>query len=257
MLMTEEIDGDETRLLRRDPVAQRVLMVLETCASVRRPLSVTEVVHATGIAKSTVHRMCWKLAELGLLERYEDGFSVGTKMFALANTNPIVHELRTAAIPHLVELQGMAGASNLAILTGGKALIIDGLFTRDFRVMPLIGRAVPMHCTAVGKAMLSILEPADRDRLIGRGPLPAATARTIIQPGLIRRHLAQASDAGVAFSHGELRLDTSAVAAGFKLPGGAVAAIGCVGSWNSPAISRSSRAVAEAAASLERDLAHT
>jgi IclR helix-turn-helix domain len=107
MLMAEP-EGETTisPLQARDPVAQRILLVLEACAALKRPLTMMELVNATGLAKTTVHRMCWKLVDLGLLERSEEGFAIGTKVFALANANPVINEIRVAAMPYLLELQG-------------------------------------------------------------------------------------------------------------------------------------------------------
>ena len=254
MLMANPEGANAGPLQTRDPVAQRILVVLEACAAIKRPLTMMELVVETGLAKTTVHRMCWKLVELGMLERTADGFSIGTKLFALANANPIIREVRVAAMPYLLELQRETGASDLAVLTGGKALIIDGLFTQDLRSVPLIGVAVPLHCTAVGKAIAASLDREQRDKLLGPGVLPAITRRTIVHPVLIRRHLECVASQGVAVSHEEFHLGTAGVAAAFKVRGGFTAAIGCVGAWNSSAVKRSSARVAAAAASLQRDL---
>ena len=257
MLMADP-DGATARALQtRDPVAQRILSVLEACAALKRPMAMMELVDATGLAKTTVHRMCWKLVELGLLEHSADGFSIGTKMFALANANPIIREIRAAAMPYLLDLQRVTGASDLAVLSGGKALIIDGLFTQELRSVPLIGVAVPLHCTAVGKAIAASLDREQREKLLGPGVLPAITRRTIVHPALIRRHLDGVVAQGVAVSHEEFHLGTAGVAAAVKVPGGVTAAIGCVGPWNSSALKRSSAQVAAAAAGLQRALAVT
>ena len=48
-------------------VAERVSVVLEHCAASSRPLTLTELAARTGLPKTTLHRVCWKLEELGLL----------------------------------------------------------------------------------------------------------------------------------------------------------------------------------------------
>jgi DNA-binding IclR family transcriptional regulator len=202
-----------------------------------------------------VHRMCWKLAELGLLEHSADGFSIGTKVFALANANPIISDVRVAAMPYLLELQRATGASDLAILTGNRALVIDGLFTHELRSTPLVGAALPLHCTAVGKAIAASLDIEQREEALGPGLLPAATRRTIVHPVVIRRHLEKVASDGIALSHEEFQLGTHGVAAAFKVRDGVWGAIGCVGAWNNPAISRSSTKVAAAASHLGRAFA--
>lgn len=236
----------------RDPVAHRIMTVLEACAATKQPLTVTQLVEATGLAKTTVHRMAWRLVELGLLEHTDDGFSIGTKMLTLAYSNPVVNEIRAAAIPHLLEIQRMTGTANLAILTCGKALVIDGLFTQGLGRPPLIGVGLPLHCTSIGKAILARMDREQQDQLLGTGALPAATPRSLVHPALIRRHLDRVAETGVAFSNEEFQQGMIGIASGFKARDGSIAAIGCVGITTNRTVARSAGLVARAAAQLER-----
>ena len=242
----------------RESVADRIVSTLEACASKKRSATFTELVEETGLAKTTVHRMCWKMVELGLLEHSPEGFAVGSKLFALAASNPSITDLRVAAIPHLIELHQRTGAMpSLAILSGGQALVLDGLFTRESSPLPrLVGYALPLHCTAIGKAIAARLDPEDAEELLfSRSRLPAATKHTIVRTSMLRDHLARVAETGVALSDEELIEGNKGVAAGFKLGGGGVAAIGCVEAWNSPTLRDAPVLVARAAASLEQAMA--
>lgn len=252
--MDNEVVGlPESAPPARDPIMQRIVSVLEACARTRKPVTVKQLVEATGLAKSTVHRMCWKLEQLGVLDHSQDGFSIGTKLFTLANANPAVTRIRAAAIPRLVELQQLAGASHLAILSGGRALVVDGLYTTSLRAATLIGVGLPLHCTAVGKAMLSALELPDRERLLGRSPLPAATSRSIIQPGLLRSQLDQACVQGFAVSQEEFQPGVISVAAPFRTAG-IVCAVACIGNSTDQRVRRAAPRVVTAARSLQSQL---
>jgi DNA-binding IclR family transcriptional regulator len=238
-------------------VARRILMTLEACAAQKRSLTLVELVDETGLAKTTLHRTCWKLVELGLLEHSDEGFFVGVKMFALGNSNPILNELRVAAMPLLLELQRTTGAmSNLAILHDGKALIIDALYTAQPPLPRLVGASLPLHCTAVGKAIAANLEVDEREELVvEHGLLPAATWRTIVRPALLREHLDQVAEKGVASSNEEFMTGICGVAAAIKVRGGATVAIGYVGHWNKKVIAQVSEPVLQAAAALRLALA--
>ena len=241
----------------REPVAQRIIWTLEACAAGKRALTTPELVEATGLAKTTVHRMGWKLVELGLLEHSREGFSIGTKLFALASANPVINEVRLAAIPYLVELQRSTGAMpDLAILSDGKALVLDGLYTQEHARMPkLVGVALPLHCTAVGKAIAATLDADQREELLlSHRRLPAATKATIVRPSLLRDHLAHIAQCGLAISDEEFISGCKGVAAAFRMRGGATVAIGVVDAWNSPVIPGAARPVLQAAAALERAL---
>ena len=245
------IDRVATPLPVREPVAQRILLALEACASKQRALTLVELVDETGLAKTTVHRMCWKLVELGLLERTDEGFAVGVKLFALANSNPVINKVRVAAVPLLLDLQRSTGTmSNLAILHDGKALILDALYMPQPAIPRLVGATLPLHCTAIGKAIAASLESAEREELLGHARLRAATGRSIVRHSVLRQHLDRVAQEGVAFSDEEFMLGVSGVAASIVVPGGATIAIGCVGPWNSAAIRCGSNRVARAAEAL-------
>lgn len=239
----------------RDPVAQRILTMLEACAASRRPMTIKDLAEATGLAKSTVHRMCWKLEGLGLLEHSDRGFSIGTKMLSIANSNPLVNELRSLAIPHLVNLQQLSGASHLAMLADGKALVLDGLYTADLRAYTLVGYGLPLHCTAAGKALLATLDPDEREDWLTNHPLRAATPRSVVNADALRRQLEQVNETGFAVSNEEFQRGIVAVAAGLKVRPGVYAAVACVGSSSDKAILRSAPRVVAAAAQLEQALA--
>ncbi|WP_139023432.1 IclR family transcriptional regulator [Arthrobacter globiformis] len=245
---TFEVDSGPSR----DPLAQRIMAILEACAATWKPVTLTELVESTGLAKSTVHRMSWKLVELGMLQHTEEGFLIGNKMLALANANPVMAEVRALAMPRLLDLQRIAGASQLAVLSDGSALIIDGIYTSQMRAQRLIGRALPLHSTAVGKALLASLPPSERERYLNPALLVPNTVKTIVQPALLRRHLEGIVNAGVAVSNEEHQLGVVGIAAAVRVREGTTVAIGCVGSSSNPAMLTSHRAVRESAAYLKR-----
>lgn len=242
------------RVDTRDPVAQRILAVLEACAANRRPVTITQIVQRTGLAKSTVHRMCWKLAEIGLLEHADDGFLIGTKLVTLASANPAVSEIRTVAMPYLLDLQSIAGASNLAVLSGGRALIVDGLYDRKFYMTPRTGYALPLHLTAVGKAMMAAMPSIERESLLAR-PLAAATSRSIVHPDILRRHLATVAERGYAVAQEEFQPGMVCVAAAFPAREGLLGAIGCVGVATNRGVLNATSQIVEAATKLRRHFA--
>ncbi len=240
----------------REPVAQRILLALEACASKQRALTLVELVDETGLAKTTVHRMCWKLVELGLLERTDEGFAVACEAICAGTTsNPVINNVRVAAVPLLLDLQRSTGTmSNLAILHDGKALILDALYMPQPPIPRLVGATLPLHCTAIGKAIAASLESAERDELFGHGQLRPATGHSIVRHSVLREHLDRVAQEGVAFSDEEFMLGVSGVAAATVVRSGTAIAIGCVGPWNSAAIRHGSDGVARAAEALSAAL---
>lgn len=211
-------------------VVDRAFQVLELCAESRRTLSLAELSRETGLPKSTLHRLCWKLESVGALESHQGGFRIGTKLFALGALNPTVQRLRTAAMPLLYELASTTGhVSNLAVMDEGHVLLIDEVFAAERAVPRMVGGHLPLHATALGKALLAA-QPADvRQRLVGRRLLEPFTRNTIVRPHLLLDHLQTVAETGVAYSREEWRLGFAGVAASAVVNGRAAGALALVG----------------------------
>jgi DNA-binding IclR family transcriptional regulator len=237
-------------------VADRVFGVLEACAASSRPLSLAELVARTGMPKTTLHRVCWKLVEHGMLEHDDAGFRVGTKMFALGSMNPDLRRLRSRSMPYLQALASRTGwVVNLAILCNRRALIVEEVFGDAMpSVVRMGGATMPLHATAIGKALLSGLDPDELDALVGTGALRPYTRRTIVRPNLLREHLAQVRRTGVAISHEEWRMGTSGIAAPVLDDGRVVAAVALVGVPDAATIRRLAPPVRAAADGVGRAL---
>jgi DNA-binding IclR family transcriptional regulator len=242
--------------LDRDPsIARRIMRTLEACASSDGALTLTELAVRTGLAKSTLHRTCWRLVELGLLEHADDGFSIGVKMFAMGNANPVLSDIRAAAMPALLGLHvATGGMSNLAILHEGEAFVVDALFAHAPALPRLVGGALPLHCTAVGKAIASTFGDRDLAKLLDDGSMPPATRRTIVRPPLLRAQLGRIAQDGLAVSDEEYMLGICGVAAPLTIRGRATVAIGFVGACGPAVVRRASGPVRQAAVALKRAL---
>lgn len=212
-------------------VADRLFAVIESCAMSSRSLSLAELAERTGMAKTTLHRSCWKLVELGMLEHGADGFRVGTKLYALGCMNPELRLLRVLAMPYMHELVAATGrVVNLAVLSDRRALLVDEVFGTVAPEMPkMMGVRMPLHATAIGKALLLGRPAEEIDAVIGTGVLRPYTQHTIVRPELFREHLAAAAADGVVFSRQEWRLGTSAVGVPIARDGEVVAAIALIG----------------------------
>jgi DNA-binding IclR family transcriptional regulator len=237
-------------------VLDRALLVLETCAASYRPLGLVELVQRTGLPKTTLHRTCWKLVDLGMLDHFDHGYRIGTKVFALGSMNPSLRRLRGAAMPHLHELVERTGwATNLAILAGDRALIVEEVYGIEGRVMArMIGGLLPLHATAVGKALLSGYSDAALAEVLDKRQLRRYTRTTIVRPSLLRAQLEEVRGTGVAFSYEEWAVGSSGVAAPVVVGGDVIAAVAVVGEPSEKAMRQHADQVRRAAAKLVRTL---
>jgi IclR family transcriptional regulator, acetate operon repressor len=237
-------------------VATRVFVVLESCAASPRALSLVDLVERTGLPKTTLHRLCWKLVELGMLEHHGGGFRISTKLFALGSMNTELRRLRAVAMPQLHGLVARTGwATNLAVPADGRALIVEEVYGATAHEMRrMVGARLPLHATAVGKALLCGLSDDELDEVIGDGMLRPFTRATIVRPSLLREQLETIRHTGVAYSHEEWSLGTSGVASPVVVCGTVVAAVATVGPPGAAGMRRCADAVRHAAASVGQAL---
>ena len=231
-------------------VADRLFSVLESCASSSRALTLVDLVDRTGLPKTTLHRTCWKLVELGALENDADGFRIGTKLFALGSMSPRLRRIRVIGMPYLHELVAVTGrVANLAVLSEHRALLVEEIYGPVVPVIPkMVGATMPLHATAIGKALLMRHSPEVLDDIVGDRLLRPYTPRTIVRPNILREHLEVARRTGVVVSREEWTAGTSGVAAPIVAHGETVAAIALVGPFGESELRRLAppvRAVAE------------
>ena len=102
------------------------------------------------------------------------------------------------ARPELVALQEESGATvHLALLDGAEAVYVAKVESaKPYRMASRVGMAMPLHCTAIGKAVLAGMPDAEAAALLGRSRLPARTPNTITDPDRLRTHLREVRERG-------------------------------------------------------------
>jgi DNA-binding IclR family transcriptional regulator len=111
------------------------------------------------------------------------------------------------------------------------------------------GGRMPLHCTAIGKALLAHGDPALRQQVLS-GPLTRLTPRTIVAPGLLRTQLRKVVETGVAFEHEESQHGINCVAAPVFEGAELIAAISITGPINRFRADGQANAVRGAAAAV-------
>jgi len=117
--------------------------------------------------------------------------------------------LRDSAKQFLKKMVDVSGeCSHLAIYAQGKALYIDQMESPStLRVNVEVGQLAPLHCTALGKVLLSF----------GKFPLPADlekhTAKTITDPQKLEKELETIRLQGYAIDDEEFDNDVRCIAA--------------------------------------------
>jgi len=163
---------------------ERALDIIELLAIQREGLGVTEIGSRIGLHKSTVYRLLNTLAERGYIEK-DDKYStyrIGLKFLEISSLYLNQLELKTEALPYMRKLAEIVGQPvHLAILDGKEAVYIEKVEAlNSIRMYSQIGRRIPLHCSAIGKVLLSGLKEKDCEDVIKNLKLLKFTDNTIV-----------------------------------------------------------------------------
>lgn len=180
----------------------KALRVLEAFNDGQRYMHLSEIVEATGIEKSAVQRATHTLRENGYLEQDPKTrqFAIGRKVLELSFHFLRTHPLIDRATPVLIDLRRSARERvDMSIVDGDSLLYVVRLQSkRETFFATLIGRRVPMFCTAGGRAVLSLLPEDEAEAIVRNSDRVVLTKNTITDPQTIMGKVREARVAGYA-----------------------------------------------------------
>jgi DNA-binding IclR family transcriptional regulator len=203
----------------------RAAAILGAFDAAHRELTLAALVARCGLPRSTTHRTATRMIGLGWLEKPNDRYRIGNRLFEIASLAPIRLELREAVLPFLQDLHNATRLTvQLGVLDGTQILVVEKI--TGHRPMPMlsqVGGMIPAYCSAMGRAILACCQPAVIDAVLAP-PLPARTPRTLTSRVAIMRELAAIPERGWAIEREEGNIGVSCVAAPIIGPLGDVTA---------------------------------
>lgn len=195
-------------------VGSRLLQLLFAFSTERAELTIADLTRATGMPHATVRRLVLELVAAGALDRHEDGrLTVGLKLWQLGTLAPLTESLRTLALPYMEDLYtALRQHVQLAVLKGPEAVIVERLSAPEaVGLASQVGGRLPLHCSGVGKVLLSHAAPQVLDGLVADG-LRRYTAHTVTDPAALANEIAACRKTGTATVRGELTEEADSVA---------------------------------------------
>jgi DNA-binding IclR family transcriptional regulator len=206
----------------------RGLKILDLLGQASDGISITELAETLSVDKGSASRLVSTLARYGYAEKDEvtRRFHLGPQVVGLSRSVLTRLPLREAAKPYLRQLMERTGeCAHLAVPAQGKALYIDQVASpATLRVNAEVGTMNPLHCTALGKALLAF---GDADI---PGTLERFTPKTIKSKRALQEHLKEIRSSGYAVDDEEFDPGVRCVAVPiFDFRGKAIGAIGISG----------------------------
>jgi DNA-binding IclR family transcriptional regulator len=241
---------------------ERAAAILQALGSGPRRLGVSELSERLGLAKGTVHGLLKALQQERFVEQEAESgkYQLGAALLQLGNIYLDDNELRG---------RSLAWADNLALRTGeavrvgslhdNGVLIIHHVFRPDNTLQILeVGAQLPLHATALGKALLAY--NSDLEAAVLARPLPPLTRATLTTRAALERALEAVRKQAYAMEREEAIIGEASIAAPiFDRRNEATGAIGIAGAVERLFVKREPRPdlvvqVREAARAITRDL---
>lgn len=231
-----DVDGAATaRTLRirrmADPKLSRSvefgLAILECMSKDRPALGIADLADMVGISRSTTHRYATTLVVLGYLEQDpKRKYRLSSRAAEPGMSVIGALRLRVPARPILEELRDRTGhTTSMAVLDRTRALYVHRLFGHRAGQYAVdgdlgIGAPLPVHCTALGKALLASMPDEERSPLLESLSLTRRGPNAIVAKRKLAAELERISESGVAISDEELMAGLRSVAVPVAVPAG-------------------------------------
>lgn len=195
----------------------RALTLVNRLAESDEGVSLTEVAQQVGLSPSTAHRLLTTLEQ----ERYVHFdaerrlWSVGVQAFMTGNAFLKTRTLVSLARPAMrLLMEDSEETVNLAVEDQAAAVYLAQVECRQMmRAFARPGGRVPLHCSSVGKALLSAMPDASLSKILHRQGLPRLTVKTLNTTAALRDDLARSRERGYAVDDEEHAVGLRCIAA--------------------------------------------
>ncbi|WP_142061027.1 IclR family transcriptional regulator [Pseudarthrobacter sp. B4EP4b] len=210
-------------------VTSRALALLGTFDAEHCVQSLSAMARRAGLPVTTAHRLAGELVAWGGLEKANDGYRVGQRIWRLGLLAPAQQNIAEVAAPFMQDVLFVThNVVNLFILDGQEVLLVERMSgTGAGQPFRRVGARLPLHASAAGKIMLAYgakeLFTAVSQRLEPHTP------RTITSPATLATEIERVQALGYATTEEEAGPDNYGLAVPVFLPNKQlVAALGIV-----------------------------
>jgi DNA-binding IclR family transcriptional regulator len=190
--------------------------LVDLLAESERPLSLAAISKASGIAKSTLHGILATLISVGYVTQDEGtgNYRLGYHLFELGNRISGKIDERRIARPYMKKLSEITGETvHLAVLDEGEVLYIDKQESKNsIRIVTETGVKLPVHCTGVGKALLSGLDPYKIKEIVRKKGMEKYTETTITDADKLLAEIEKIKKQGFATDQQEFMIGLRCIA---------------------------------------------
>jgi DNA-binding IclR family transcriptional regulator len=210
-------------------VLTRAINVLSVFGHARPQLSLSEIVAAVRLPKTTVFRLLSSLVERDLCEfdPQTGKYSLGFELVRLADIRRRQTNVHDVAIPVMRDIRNEVNETVILSVRSGDFRVhidfVEGL--HPMRRMADLGVRAPLYAGAASKVLLAGMEDDDIDAYLSRTELAPLQRTTITDKTVLWREIRTIRKRGYAESKGEIFTGGGALAAPLKDFSGKIVAV--------------------------------
>ena len=217
-------------------VLDRAFDILDILSENIVPMKLSESSSASGLSKSTVHRILSAMLERSIVAKTDTGaYTIGYKIIEFASTHINNLELLTEAKPYLSRImRELDLTAHLGILDGADVVYLEKLDGHpNAQRYTQVGHRSPGFCSSIGKCLMAGMSRDELDEVLDLCDFRKYTPNTITSRRDYIRHLKEVRRQGWAMDDEEYEIGHRCVGAPiYDYRGLPVAAISASGSVN-------------------------
>lgn len=171
----------------------RTLSIINILSKEPKGLGVTEIHYKSQLPTTTIHRILTSLLQHNVVikDSESDRYMLGMYLVHIASSILDNVDLRKLVRPYLEKLGKRTGeVVHLCVAENNEVAYIDKVESiHKIRIASQIGYRALMHCTGVGKALLSGMSEEEVMQVVKNKGLKAFTENTITCPDALLEHL--------------------------------------------------------------------
>ena len=192
------------------------MQILDFLSQNGQGLTLTELSELVDLPRSSVHALLFTLTDMNYIRREDHSglYFIGLKTFEVGSRYVENNDVYRSA-KDVLEQVSIASheTAHLAVLDGREVVYVCKHDSdQAIRMISYVGKRVPAHATAVGKALLTGLSNAQLRAMYGAEALPRLTERTVTDVETLIGQVENARVTGTAYEREESTPNVQCVA---------------------------------------------
>jgi len=195
---------------------QRALNILEIIGNSPIHLGLKQIADLASLPKPTAYRLLRNLEDRNYISCDSGNkYRLGMQLLMMSNLAEKDFEIKQLAKPHLESLSELSKETvHFAILDHHRVVYIDTIESKyALRMVATRGSTNPVHCTALGKVLLSKHNDQDILHILAEQGMEQRTKYTITTPSDFLHEMQQVRSQGYALDDGENQIEVRCVGA--------------------------------------------